>query len=181
MIDKGTLDAVLSLGGSSGNRSTASAATAGNDDVGDDDGTSSPIEAMNRAKMMVSNSLLALKTGHHMIIFSNLPPEMALPFFSECTTEVEAISSFEPNGRKKVKLGEFVKAAREKKTVTVYKLTATAAANGDQNRAQKLEALKSLKDSLTKGVDEARRAREEVNVRTEEARQDAENAKEEVS
>jgi len=118
-IDKGTLDAILSHGGGSNKADN--------------------VTAMDSAKSMIQNALLALKPQSHLLIFSNLPQSLALPFFAESTPHVEAIASFEPNSRKPVKIGFFVKAAMKAQTVTIYKLTSDEKENSEKSIEQKMK------------------------------------------
>jgi len=159
VIDKGTLDAVLSLGGGR-------------------DGNA--VEAMEKSKRMIRNALLALKPQKHMVIFSNLPQNMALPFFSEMTPHVEAIGSFEPESRRNIRLGEFVKAAEQAKTVTIYKITSDEKVNSKMTQEQKLLALEKMKEDLEKTVADKNLVKDSFASSVDEARARVEEAKKEL-
>ena len=82
-IDKGTLDAILS---------------SGND-------TASSQSAIKTATMVILNVMDLLVAGGKFVVFTNLPPDMALDFFSSVCQDVACLAAFEPNGSESVRLG----------------------------------------------------------------------------
>ncbi|GMH55379.1 hypothetical protein TrRE_jg13600, partial [Triparma retinervis] len=137
-VDKGTLDAILS-GGTDAEKSTS---------------------ALNDATFVILNVLSLLKAGGKFLIFTNLPPAMALSFFTSVNKDVVCVAAFDPNGSDPVKPGSGLSDSSDTQTTSrvktvdgreitasknihVYKLTKGTESTQANTRAQ-IEALKSL-------------------------------------
>ncbi|GMH71922.1 hypothetical protein TL16_g05780 [Triparma laevis f. inornata] len=149
-IDKGTIDAILS---------------------GGHDETSYKM-AVNAATAVILNVFDTLKVGGKLLIFSNLPPKMALDFFNSVVDDVVCVAAYDPNVEAEVKLGTGLKEdaptttidtpigkIKSSTNVHVYKLTKVKKTSTHKT-LQQLNTLSLLQDESTKALKEIQTMRE---------------------
>ena len=62
--------------------------------------------AVNGATAVILNVFDTLKIGGKLLIFSNLPPKMALDFFNSVVDDVVCVAAYDPNGEEEVSVSE---------------------------------------------------------------------------